>query len=126
MTAFNAWGNAGNEAFALPMVQQFPTLPTVQGYVLAWDTANQAIGYFPMSFAANGDVSQAGNFGLTAGKVFQVNGVQVVGARNTGWTAMTGTPLKTTFDTATVTLAQLAGVVMALQAAALAHGSIGV
>lgn len=49
----------------------------------------------------------------------------VVGARKTGWAAMTGTPLKTTFTTAGVTLPQLAGIVMALQADMINHGLIG-
>jgi hypothetical protein len=53
-------------------------------------------------------------------------GVQVVGARDTGWGAMTGTPDKATaFATSTVTLAQLAGRVMSLQAALTTHGLIG-
>ncbi len=53
-------------------------------------------------------------------------GTQVVGARDTGWTAMTGTANKnTSYDTATVTLAQLAGRVMSLQAALTTHGLIG-
>ncbi len=46
--------------------------------------------------------------------------------RDTGWSAMTGTTNKATvYDTATVTLAQLAGRVMALQAALTGHGLIG-
>lgn len=52
---------------------------------------------------------------------------KVVGARDTGWTAMTGTADKATaYDTATVTLAQLAGRVMAMQAALTTHGLFGV
>jgi hypothetical protein len=55
-----------------------------------------------------------------------VNGTKVIGARDTGWAAMTGTSNKNTvYDTATVTLAQLAGRVMALQATHTAHGLIG-
>jgi hypothetical protein len=57
---------------------------------------------------------------------FRVSTLKVVGARNTGWTAMTGTTDKaTSYDTATVTTAQLAGRVMALQAALTTHGLIG-
>lgn len=55
----------------------------------------------------------------------QVNATKVVGARATGWAAMTGTPDKTTKATGTVTLPQLAGIVMALQADLIAHGLIG-
>lgn len=56
----------------------------------------------------------------------RINGTKVSGPRDTGWTAMTGTTDKATaYDTATVTLPQLAGRVMALQAALTAHGKIG-
>lgn len=58
---------------------------------------------------------------------YKINGTAVVGARNTGWGAMTGSSNKATvYDTSTVTLAQLAGRVMALQAALTTHGLIGV
>lgn len=50
---------------------------------------------------------------------------QVVGARATGWTVATGTPQRSTFTTSGVTLAQLAGVVMALEQDLIAHGLIG-
>jgi hypothetical protein len=57
---------------------------------------------------------------------FRISTLKVVGARDTGWTAMTGTTNKaTSYDTSTVTLAQLAGRVMALQAALTTHGLIG-
>jgi hypothetical protein len=66
-----------------------------------------------------GRITDTGSF-QTAG------GVQVVGARNTGWAVMTGTANKAaTYDTATVTTAQLAGRVMALQEALTLHGLIG-
>lgn len=59
------------------------------------------------------------------GKHF-IGGNQVLGSRDTGWTAMTGTADKATaFATSTVTLAQLAGRVMALQTALTAHGIVG-
>jgi hypothetical protein len=48
-----------------------------------------------------------------------------VGARQTGWTAMTGTGSKGGFDTSSVTLLQLAQVVKALVDERLAAGSIG-
>lgn len=57
-----------------------------------------------------------GRFNLIAGteRKFQVNSVNVVGARKTGWATATGTATRTTFDTATVTTAQLAERVKAL------------
>lgn len=45
---------------------------------------------------------------LGAARAIQMNGTQVLTNRRTGWTAATGTATKTTFDTATVTLPQLA------------------
>jgi hypothetical protein len=56
----------------------------------------------------------------------QRGGTKVLGARDTGWTAMTGTSDKATaYATGSVTLPQLAGRVMAMQAALTTHGIIG-
>ena len=56
----------------------------------------------------------------------RIAGTQVVGPRDTGWAAMTGTSNKnTTYDTLTVTLAQLAGRVMSMQTALTNHGLLG-
>ena len=64
-------------------------------------------------------------FDMNANSI-RVSGTKVLGARDTGWTAMTGTPDESTaYATGTVTLAQLAGRVMALQAALTTHGLIG-
>lgn len=53
-------------------------------------------------------------------------GTQVVGQRQTGWTAMTGTSnIATVYDTSTVTLVQLAQRVKSLQEAMTTHGLIG-
>lgn len=123
--AYNVWGNVGNQAYALPMTQLAPTVPLTQGYVLAWDIVEQAIGYAPLSFDfATGDASLAGSLNLAAGKVFKINAVQVVGAKRTGWIAATGTATRSTFDTATVTLAQLAERVKALTDDLRVHGLI--
>lgn len=65
---------------------------------------------------------------LASGKVLRVNATQVVGARKTGWATATGTATRTTFDTATVTTAELAERVKALiddVHAAAGHGLIG-
>jgi hypothetical protein len=45
---------------------------------------------------------------IASGIVVRINSVQVLGARKTGWATATGTATRTTFDTATVTLPQLA------------------
>lgn len=66
------------------------------------------------------------NISATATPNIALNGLQIIGTRNTGWSAMTGTSNKATvYDTSTVTLAQLAGRVMAMQAALTTHGLIG-
>jgi hypothetical protein len=88
--------------------------------------------------AANGLITASGTVqGLTLKAVsgaanaellnnqLNIQGIKVVAARDTGWTAMTGTPQKTTAATGTVTLAQLAGIVMAMQTALINHGLIG-
>ena len=73
-----------------------------------------------------GIISVLDSINLASGKVLQVNSTQVVGPRDTGWTTMTGTPDESTsYATSTVTLAQLAGRVMALQTALTTHGLIG-
>jgi microcystin-dependent protein len=62
---------------------------------------------------------------LDAAGVITINSVQVLGARRTGWTVATGTATRTTFATGSVTLAQLAERVKALQDDLIAHGIIG-
>lgn len=126
MTAtYNVWGNVGNSAYALPMSQLIPAIPASQGYVLAWDIVAQALDYAPLSFTfSTGDASLTGNMNVAAGKGYKVNGTKVVGAQSTGWVAATGTATRSTFDTATVTLAQLAQAVKALTDDLRTHGLI--
>jgi hypothetical protein len=65
------------------------------------------------------------NFSNASG-VLQINGTQVVRARETGYTAFTGTTNKvTSYATGTVTLVQLAERVAAIQASLTTHGLIG-
>ena len=52
-------------------------------------------------------------------------GNKIISARRTGWTAATGTATRTSFDTSTVTTAQLAERVKALLDDLIAHGLIG-
>lgn len=64
--------------------------------------------------------------GYTSSPNLVFNGTQVVGVRNTGWTAMTGSSNKASvFDTATVTLPELAQRVKTIQDALTQHGLIG-
>jgi hypothetical protein len=70
-----------------------------------------------MSLDTNGVLNVIGNY--------QVDAVQVVGNRATGWGAPTGTATRTTFVTSTVTLEQLAQRVKALIDDLTTHGLIG-
>lgn len=75
--------------------------------------------------AAGSSVGAVSDTGFFGGAGFSVGGNQVVGARNTGWSAMSGTATKGGFNTATVTTAQLAQVVKALTDALTTSGAIG-
>jgi hypothetical protein len=71
-------------------------------------------------------VTDAGAINIPTGGLYAINNTQVVGARNTGWTAMTGTLNENTaYASGTITLVQLAERVNAIQAALTTHGLIG-
>lgn len=126
MTAFTIWGNIGNQAYAVPMVKLTPYDPTTQGYLLGWNTTEGGLDYVPISWdVSSNDITLVGNLTLAATKVLNVGANQVVGARRTGWVAATGTATRSTFDTATVTLPQLAERMKALLDDLTAHGLIG-
>lgn len=65
------------------------------------------------------------SIGITAGHTLQINNQTVVNARQTGWSAPTGTVSRATFDQSTVTLAQLAQRLAALITDLTTHGLIG-
>ena len=76
------------------------------------------------------DASATTNYGLDingmlTASLYAINGAQVVINRQTGWAAPTGTATRTTFNTGTVTLAQLAERVKALIDDLTTHGLIG-
>lgn len=85
----------------------------------------QTDGTTQVSIAINGKTSFAQDVSIATGKTYQVNGVPVVGARATGWTAATGTATRTAFDTTTVTTSELAERVKALIDSLITHGLIG-
>lgn len=63
---------------------------------------------------------------VVATAAFKVGANQVIGARDEGWTAMTGSAdIDTEYAVGSVTLPQLAGRVAALQAVLTTHGLIG-
>jgi hypothetical protein len=76
------------------------------------------------SFSPIAKLEMTTSVNLLSGDYYRA-GTKVVSARNTGWTAATGTSTKTTFDTTTVTTQQLAERVKALMDALIAHGLIG-
>jgi hypothetical protein len=84
-----------------------------------------------LQFNANGGNLTFGNGGANILDIqsptgeYRMNGTKVVAARQTGWAAATGTATRTTFDTATVTTAQLAERVKALIDNLITHGLIG-
>lgn len=65
------------------------------------------------------------NARVNTASAYYKSGVQVLGARKTGWAAATGTATRTTFATGSVTLPQLAERVKALIDDLLSHGAIG-
>ena len=74
-----------------------------------------------MNFCQNGSEK----FVVTADGYVQIGGNQVLQGRITGWGSPTGTATRTTFDTTTVTLPQLAERVKALIDDLKTHGVIG-
>lgn len=71
-----------------------------------------------VNLSSTGTISTTSTIGATgainSNAQYNVSGTRVVSARQTGWAAPTGTSTRTTFDTATVTTAQLAERVKAL------------
>jgi hypothetical protein len=63
------------------------------------------------------DLSVDDSINLASGKVYEINGVQVVGPRVTGWTASTGTPSRGAFAAAAAGTASAAYVQAELQGA---------
>lgn len=152
--AITVLGNVGNQGYALPMVQAYP-LDVNSQYMLAWNPVQQALDYIPYvgnvlgDFGVTRDLSVTRNAtvggtlsvtgvasfpggigpvtssGAISATGFNVGGTAVVGARKAGWAVATGTVSRATFDTATVTLPELAARVAALETDLIAHGLIG-
>lgn len=111
----------------------------VAGSVVRFGAYNVAAAWQPLEIIGDSVTLKANNVAVAAftsagaavtGNVeasgqFRVAGVKVVGARAQGWSAATGAGSRSTFDTATVTTAQLAERVKALIDDLTAHGLIG-
>lgn len=129
----DAYGNAVKVIASAGVVTGISSVVT-----RGWQTSPPAD---PVAFVARTRTGAAYGTGLTLNLIGWTakTGVTIAGAgsklgfyavtpvvRDAGWVAMTGTPDKgSTFDTATVTLAQLAGRVMSLQATTTAYGLLG-
>lgn len=126
MAGINQWGSSGNAGFAIPLASATPNLPNLQQYTLAWDPASQLLAWVPVSIdLLTGNISPAGDLNLTLGNIVTVAGTQVVAGRDTGWTPSIGIPNKAAFDPSTATFAQIAGAVLGIKNALMAHGLIG-
>lgn len=116
------YGNASAGAFT---GLAYVTVPTSSPLVFAHGTTER------MRMTASGGLAVGLTTDTPAGKVrvndsYMVGANQVIGARDTGWTPMTGTLDKSTaYDTSSVTVEQLAGRLAALQASFTNHGLIG-
>jgi hypothetical protein len=105
---------SGAETFLFGAAEFY--LKNANGILIVRNVSDQECGYVGSPTGASGD------------SIVRLNGSQVVKTRRTGWTAPTGTATRTTFNTATVTTAQLAERVKALiddLDAAAGHGLIG-
>jgi hypothetical protein len=71
-------------------------------------------------------LNSTGAAGTLAGSLLRINNTQVVGPRNTGWTAGSGTASKGAFTTSTATATQCAERILAIEQALSTHGLIGV
>jgi hypothetical protein len=92
-------------------------------------TASDAIGFYLLTtrvaWITGGGTGTTG-MNLASGYNYNINSTKVVGARETGYFAFTGTTNKvTSYATGSVTLIQLAERVAALQASLTTHGLIG-
>lgn len=112
--------------------QHHTGIKLVCGEMSEWGTAKFKIHvsnnwgtYNPIPCFSVGDVG--GTFlGSVKATSFSVGNNQVVSSRRTGWGVPTGTATRTTFETSTVTLSQLAERVKALIDDLTTHGLIGV
>ncbi|RWO40103.1 MAG: hypothetical protein EOS12_27120 [Mesorhizobium sp.] len=96
------------------------------GAVTNWNNGDVLLTHSANTLAYTGASSGYTFDALVQATQFNVGANKILGARDTSWGAMTGTPDKATaFATGTVTLAQLAGRVMAMQTALTTHGILG-
>ncbi len=98
---------------------------TTSAYGLYVDAPTGASNNYAAAFNTGDVLVNAGWLRVATSYGLKVNSVQVVTGRQTGWTAATGTPTRTTFATSSVTLPNLAERVKALIDDLISHGLIG-
>lgn len=94
---------------------------------VSWGTSPAAGRHLTTASGADPTLTYTGgslNLATTASE-YRIAGTKVMGVRDTGWAAATGTATKTTFVTSSVTTAQLAERVKALIDAGIAQGWLG-
>lgn len=120
-TVFSGTVGTANAAFIGP--NGYWALRGATNHSFNLDVFNAGSPIAALSIAQNGQATFASSVAL--GGTLSKGGVQVVGARRTGWTAAGGTAARTAFDTASVTTEALAQRVKALIDDLTAHGLIG-
>lgn len=120
------------EGLGSPAIEQDPGVAQIQAAQFGAQSAQQQVSLPATGFVAsiNGEEgaidiqSGTSSTGLTVNVTNGLGTVSigVVFVPSTGWTAITGTPSKAGYDTATATLTQVAETLMALQAALLTAG----
>lgn len=113
--------SAGNQVLTGAATGDFIAYATGGSLLLGSSSAAQigiaitTLGKVQMPLSLNvGDTTDPGSNNLNVKGVTKTNGTQVVSSRKTGWATATGTATRTTYDTTTVTLSQLAERVKAL------------
>lgn len=82
------------------------------------------------NLTGGGTVTSSGNISLAVDSnpsftTVKISGTKVLDARRIGWTAWTGSATRTTFDTTTATLTNVAEAIKAIIDDLIAHGLIG-
>ena len=113
-------GSTGTPAFRALVAGDIPNIAESQVTNLTTDLGNKA------AKGVNTDITQLnGASQVDVSSVYKIGGVQVMAARDTGWTAPTGTPSKAGYATSTATLTQVAETLKALIDALFTQGEIG-
>lgn len=112
----------GSEAGSLPLLSLAPA--GIWCGHSADPPVNPGAGVVAASLAVQAPSLRAGTEIELSGTELKITGSRVIGPRQLGWTAGTGTPSVAAFNAATATLAQVASRVLAIEQALRTHGLI--